>query len=219
MSHFVILIKILPSEWANDFLDGNLYLNTSVSFGQLDESDIVRFDADDGVVEALQAEGIDIEDEHGNWIPIGGIQNPVLYRSRLSENLNILCLYTITSPQGESFDSRNLCFGDEAIVILNLNTFINRVKLAAKSRMKRVGHGPVEYVDRTTHHGAMGPFRKFNDFKYQNEFRFVFSDGNGQACRLAIGSIRDITTKIRSADIPSFWQSMLGRRGITGHST
>jgi hypothetical protein len=207
----VALVKILPSCWVKDFLDGNLYLNTNTYYGEVDRSDVVRFDPQDGIDESRQVKEVAIADERGNWIPIGGLINPVTFRSEQSSSVNILCMYAMNDRAGERFDERNLNFGDAAVYIADLLEFIRRVKAAATESGKDVLQGLVRYVKKETHDGPMGPFRKFSEHSYQNEFRFVFTGGNESACRLRVGDLRDITVLGPSAEIPKMWQSLNAR--------
>lgn len=204
----VALVKILPSCWVKDFLDGNLYLNTNTYFGEVDRSDIVRFDPHDGIDESRQVKQVEIADDNGDWIPIGGVINPVTFRSTLSSSVNMLCMYAMNDRAGERFDERNLKFGDAAVYISDALELIRRVKAAAAEVNKDVRHGLVEYVEKEFHDGPMGPFRKFSEHSYQNEFRFVLTAGNGEACRLFVGDLRDITVVGPSAEIPKMWQSL-----------
>lgn len=208
MSYQVILIKLLPNKYASDFLDGNLYLNTNVYFGKIDHTDSVRFDPHDGVDNSRQVAKVEIKDENGNWLPLP-VVGPITIRSHHSNRANILCLYTVTDRKDDFFDKRNLDFGDVAIIIDDLLEFIRRVKSAATKANKRVHHGPITYVERAVHDGYMGPFRKYSELSYQNEFRFVFDNGTGSACQLPIGDIRDITHSIAATDVPKFWKSVL----------
>lgn len=207
MSYSVILIKLLPEAFLGDFLDGNLYLNTHVFFGAIDGSDHVRFDAYDGIDKSLQVREVAIAAPGEDWTPIGGVISPITFRLRESENLNILCMYALTDQRGQPFDKRNLAFGTTAVIIANPIEFIHRMKSAAAALNKNVFHGPVEYVDKRAYHGDMGPFRKYADYDYQREFRFVLTNGLGNPCRLNIGDIRDITAFGPAKDIPKLQQS------------
>jgi hypothetical protein len=208
MSYRVILMKLLPKKFESDFLDGNLYLNTNAYFGTIDHTDSVRFDPHDGVDESRQASKIEIRDENGDWLPLP-IMGPITMRSGGSAGLNVLCLFAVTDRADDPFDKRNLAFGDVAVVIDDLMEFIRRIKAAAKGANKQVLHGPIQYVERATHDGPMGPFRKYTEHSYQNEFRFVFTKGTGEPSRLPIGNIRDITHSINTTDVPLFWEEML----------
>jgi hypothetical protein len=199
----IILIKILHDQYVNDFLDGDLYLNTNNYFAKTDDNDQLRFDPFEGVDESRLIKELAIADKNGDFIPIGGIINPMVTRYSNTDNINILCMYSYTDKPDDYFDKRNLGFGDTAIAITDLKEFIRRLKSAAKSVAKNVMHAPITYVDKNTHDGPMGPFRKFDNLSYQNEFRFVLSDGNGQPETLRIGCIRDITSVASPTDIES----------------
>lgn len=207
MSYGVILLKLLPAQYESDFLDGNLYLNTNAYFGSIDQSDIVRFDPHDGIDDSIHVKSVKIQDTNGTWLPLP-ISGPMSFRNHGSEKLNVLCIFTVTDRSGESFDERNLAFGDRAVVIRDIKEFIRRVKEAAKPLERLVRHGPIEYVDRETHSGSMGPFRKFSTLAYQNEFRFVFTNGSGHPCRLPIGDIRDIAHCIDAEHVGKLSEAM-----------
>lgn len=207
MSYRVILIKLLPETFLRDFLDGNLYLNTHAFFGEIDGSDKVRFDTHDGIDQSLQVKEVAIAVPGEDWTPIGGVISPITFRLRKSEKLNVLCMYALTDQRDQSFDERNLAFGTTAVIIANPIEFIRRMKAAATALNKSVFHGPVEYVDRSTYHGNMGPFKKYADYDYQKEFRFVLTNGMGSPCRLSIGDIRDITAFGPAEGIPKLQQS------------
>ena len=207
----IVLAKLLPAGFTSDFLDGNLYLNTNSFFGKIDKTDVVRHDPHDGIDQSRQVQEIAILDDDGNWLPILGLINPVTSRYAESANLNVLCLYMIGDQESFHFDRRNRKFGDVAVVISNLREFIHRVKSAAIAKEKQVAHGPIQYISRDLHDGPMGPFRKFEKHSYQNEFRFVFDNGNASACRLQIGDIRDIAFPMASTEIPGFRLAMLSK--------
>lgn len=208
MNYRIILVKLLPKIYESDFLDGNLYLNTCAFFGTVDNNDSTRFDPHDGADFCQQVTEVAIQDEHGNWLPIP-IIGPVTARNSGSEKLNILCMYTITDRPDDTFDPKNLSFGDVAIVIDNLPEFLRRIDKAALAEGKQVARSPVQYFDERTYDGVMGPFRKYQRHAYQNEFRFVFTNGPGTVTHLKIGDIRDITHSIRSQEMPSFWAERL----------
>lgn len=208
MSYRVILLKLLPKRFESDFLDGNLYLNTSAFFGTIDNNDIARFDPHDGASECIQNAKVEVRNNKGDWLPLPVI-GPITTSSASSTKLNLLCMYTITDRPEDSFDSRNLDFGDVAIIIDNLSEFIQRIEQAALAAGKQVQRGPIQYVDRLTYDGTLGPFRKYIQYGYQNEFRFVFTNGPGTCTRLSIGDIRDIAHSISATDVPFFWRSML----------
>jgi len=151
---------------------------------------------------------LDVQSEQGGWLPLPVI-GPTKLRSEMTDTLNVLCLYAVTNRENDSFDQRNLGFGCTTVIINDLMEFIRRVRLTAESLGKDVAHGPVQYINPQTYCGVMGPFKKYLEFSYQNEFRFVFTNGSGIACRLSIGDLRDITHVIDTKNVPEFWRTML----------
>jgi hypothetical protein len=192
MPYEILLIKLLPSHRVNDFLDGNLYMNTVDYFASLEKSDAVRADDDEGVDESLQVKEVAIANENGEYIPIGGIINPILYRSHDPKDLNIFCMYALPNTLGHRLDERNLGFGEIGVVLTNAKEFVERFRKAAIASGRQPGHGLIEYVDKFTYHGPMGPFRKFDKFSYQCEFRLMVDGGDATPLVLSIGDIRDI---------------------------
>ena len=192
LDYRVILIKILKEEFVKDFLDGNIYMNSDRFFTEIDEKDLVRFDKDEGADKSWQVKSISIANEQGKWVPIGGIINPVIYRHSNKNPINILCLYAYSDRKNDNFNKLNLDFGCTAIIIKDLNEFIRRLKESAKNKGKNIWHGPVTYFDRETYHGNMGPFSKFSNYEYQNEFQFIATNGSSDPITLEIGDIRDI---------------------------
>lgn len=201
MSYKILLAKILPSQRVEDFLDGNLYMNTDAYFSIMDVADSVRADTDEGADKAWQIKEIAIADKNGKWVPIGGVESPVIYRYGNKEGINILCMYTLTDLEDFCFDERNLSFGDIAILIKDAKEFVNRFKSAAESAGKRLLHGPVKYMNKGKHHGLMGPFKKFDTYSYQSEFRFVLFGGGEEAIKFPIGDIRDISLVCPSSEL------------------
>lgn len=201
MSCKIILIKILPECYVNDFLDGNIYMNSNEFFTSIDSGDNVRFDQFEGADQCWQVKEISIANTEGQLIPIGGIKNPATYRHSNKDKLNILCMYAYSNQLDDYFDKLNLEFGSRAIIIKNANEFIKRMKAAANLTRKKLYHGPITYV-KNTYHGHMGPFKKFDIFKYQNEFRFALTKGIDVPYIHKIGDIRDITIVCSSQNIP-----------------
>jgi hypothetical protein len=204
----VVLAKILPEYRVEDFLSGNLHLNTAKFFADLDKADSERSDPHEGADEAWQVDEVAIADTNGTWLPLPRIVGPTTLGSERSSKLNVLCLYSMTNRVGDHFDERNLSFGDQAIVILNPLEFVRRMKVAAAAVSKTLTQNAIEYVDASTYHGPMGPFRKFSLHSHQNEFRFVLGEGNGNSCRLLVGDLRDITLQIPTTALSKFWESL-----------
>ena len=137
----------------------------------------------------------------GEFIPIGGIINPIIYRNGYSKGINAFCMYGFPSTPGHQIDPRNLEFGSSYIALTDTKEFIERARRAAIRENFVLNSGRITYVDRATYHGALGPFCKFSEYSYQYEFRLILSGGNGKPLNFAIGDIRDICVIGKSSEI------------------
>lgn len=197
-----LFIKLLPACWVESFLDGKIYFNTDKYFAALDESDVVRFDPDEDIDESLQVKEIAIQSkETGEYVPIGGVISPIKFRYKEKLPLNIFCVFVFLEKHDFQFDERNLKFGDSAIVIRDPIEFTNRIHSASNKLGLTVNQRSVEYVQKTIYHGKMGPFRKYDEYEYQIEFRYLLRPGLGEATILQIGDIRDICFPMPSNEI------------------
>lgn len=101
-----------------------------------------------------------------------------------------------------------LSFGDTALVVLNQDEFIHRVKVAAEKAGYKVYFKSVQYYNPTIDGGNMLisllvgmwniAFWKRDSYTYQQEVRFVFTPGDEKIdhMELDIGDISDITAII-----------------------
>jgi len=197
-----LFIKILPAERADKFLNGELYFNTDKYFSALDLQDKVRSDPDEDIDESWQIKEISIQDKKsGEYIPISGVISPAKYRYGNRQQLNILCVYVLLDRKDFEIDDRILKFGDTAIVIRDAIEFTKRLHKAANDIGLSVKQQPIEYVEKAKYHGAIGPFRKYETFRYQSEFRYLLSPGNGEPIKLQVGDLRDLCFFIPSTEI------------------
>ena len=109
-------------------------------------------------------------------------------------------------------DSRYQNLGDHAVVICNVERFIETVESYARNNNMKICHGLVEYFDPETFTGSFrgveAIFRKRRTYKYQNEFRFAFNTNHktqepikinaGPLNEFAfIGSLRNIIEQLK----------------------
>ena len=197
-----LFIKLMDENRVESFLNGNIFFNTDKKFTQMDATDIVRFDPDEGLDESRQIRKLSIQDkETREFIPIGGVISPVKFRYANKGALNIFCVYVHLEKDSPYFDEKNLNFGNSAVVIRDPIEFTKRIHYAANKLSLSIVQSPVEYVDQKKYHGVMGPFRKYDSFKYQNEFRYLLQPGQNEAITLPVGDLRDICFTIPSKDI------------------
>lgn len=177
------------------FQGGVLYMNTLKHFQTLECCEL-RGDKDEGLSAVYQAKGaiLSRQNDKGECVPIGTIVDQLHYREKDSAHANVFCMHALqVEPQKQNIDERNFKFGDTFVLILDPIEFLNRVKRAAAQKRIEVYHKLVEYVDRKKYKGPIGPFRKFSEFSYQNEFRILISRESPGPYELNIEDISDIT--------------------------
>jgi hypothetical protein len=133
--------------------------------------------------------------------------NPILSRYDNRPNVHVYCMHGIKNLPDYNYDVENNKFGDSAIVISNLIEFVARFKSAARNKGYGLSQAPVTYVDRK-YDGDMGPFKKFDIFAYQYEFRFVLLGAGFGPETLNIGDIRDISFLIPVTEMPKLIERM-----------
>ena len=86
--------------------------------------------------------------------------------------------------------------GDHIVLIFNPAEFIHRLKSEIVRQGLRCEWRPIEYVDPQSYSGAMGPFKKLNDFAWQQEYRIAVYHPEefeeNRAVSLKLGALTDI---------------------------
>ncbi len=103
--------------------------------------------------------------------------------NRIKENKSIL-------------DERNFApTKDYVVVIYDTKTFLERLKAKLLEYKCKCKLGFVEYIDINNYSGEMGFFKKFNEYSYQNEWRFIMSYNSSEPLKIYLGSMLDIAMK------------------------
>ena len=93
-------------------------------------------------------------------------------------------------------DTRNFAENkDYAVLIYDFQGFVDKVIKKVKELNLSCKAQCVEYVNKKNYSGEMGPFRKFDDYQYQNEFRIAINFGNLEPQTIYLGSLKDIASK------------------------
>lgn len=197
-----IFVKLMPSEWVDSFLKGNIYCNTAKYFADLNSTDIARSDPDEDVDESFQIKELSIFDKtKGEYVPIGGLVNPAKFRCKDKQVYNMFCVYMLLENEKFMVSKDIDKFGDCAIAIHNIKEFTYRLRVAAEKRGLAVYQGPIEYVSEKNYHGPMGAFRKYDSFAYQSEFRYQIFPGNDEAIELNLGDISDLCIVLKTDEL------------------
>jgi hypothetical protein len=105
-----------------------------------------------------------------------------------------------------TFDDRCFQFGEHAVIVPTM-PFLDKVKAAVLDRQYALTAKLVKYYDERLFHGSFKredvPFSKQKRFEYQKEFRICINNGTRGTAPLTlnIGSIRDISLKMRSRQL------------------
>ena len=197
MAEFGTLLKFGHYEHILQLQDeGLLYLNNLPYFWEIEDEEL-RGDPFDGVAEVARGHKVVLPIPNGKELTLEGSWTIRMHPFE-PEKINIFCMYALRPFSGTfPVDERNFRFGDYAIVITNRPEFMNRIASSLKAQGVKGEARLVEYVN-DDHIGKMGPFRKLKRFIYQSEWRLVCYGGSGEARKIRLGSIRDISTIIRS---------------------
>jgi len=179
--------------------DGLLYLNNLPYFWNIEDEEL-RGDPFDCAIQAIRrGPKITMVLSDGKEVTVCR-DYTLRIRPSKPEKINIFCMYALRPLIEGSFpvNKKNQRFGDHALILMNRDEFIQRLESSLKSQSIVGDADLVEYVD-DEHTGELGPFRKFNRFSYQHEWRLVCYEGLGEPRKIIIGSIRDISV-ILTAD-------------------
>ena len=189
------LVRFGPREWLEEFCNqGKLYMNTLKFFKE--SEDKLRGDKSEGLTESHPAKDCTLSIlENSEWLPINGLTGQLRFGDSRDININIFSLYAITEKNEDLLvDSGVLRFGDSAAIILEGDEFLHRVKNEIERKGWTYNHDLVDYVDKHTHSGQMGPSRKYSDSEFQSEFRIAtMGNRGGPIDDFYIGDLRDIT--------------------------
>jgi hypothetical protein len=195
------LIKFGKLEHLQQLLnDGLLYLNNLPYFWKI-EDDELRGDPFDCAIQVVRGPKV--------TMAVPGGKEVILctdYTMRITpqepEKINIFCMYALRPLIEGTFpvDAKNFRFGDHALLLMNRDEFMQRLEAKLKSERVMGEADLVEYVD-DKYTEKLGPFRKFNRFSYQHEWRLVCYDGPGNHREVRIGSIRDIAVILPAEEI------------------
>lgn len=198
-----ILIKFFSKpEWRNDFVNGNLYMNTVGYFHQIEKANKGQFDNYDGIERYIHTTSdmhwtLEKKDDGKFWyVNKPGLPSTknFLVNGYVGRNLNaenkILCLYALwIDNKNKKFlkiDPRIINdFGEYAAVIIDTPEFIHQVYEKANFIKNKLKKPPildfVEYIpeEKCPAMVEMGVYRKFfGPYSYQNEFRICLDIKN-----------------------------------------
>lgn len=203
-------------EYAAQFLDGLLHMNTLGYFVKLEEGDNSgRGDRYEGVAAWLQPNEIQLQ-FNGVLINSPDLAGPVSIQMQKHLVKNVFCMHAsyIGGNIPSEFEStekfeealkipqENISLGQISVAITNVEEFFNRVKAAAKKQNVALASRLVNYYDPNVFHGHFSeeeaPFNKQIKFFPQREYRIVINRQNTEIStyELNVGNLRDIASEV-----------------------
>ena len=223
-------------EYADAFLNkGGMFCRTLGDFKRI-EDDGVRGDAYEGVTHWHQPDQVTLtiayKDKDGveHTLPLKDLAGPVVVQNNGYERLNLYCMYAAKVQEfEESYDTEEervrivekinsmlkekstlsdemLSLGEFAVVVYQVEDFIDRVQKSATAQNLACWNGGVKYYDPASFHGSFkeleAVFSKRNIYAHQNEYRFVFGSHEPEGVKtINIGSLEGIAFKISTKEI------------------
>ncbi|RPA67391.1 hypothetical protein EF405_16135 [Cyclobacteriaceae bacterium YHN15] len=180
------LIKIGQREYMEKLLNsGEVYFNTIDFFRKNDFGDYLRGDFAEGLkYSPLPNFRIPSLEKHGIKFKNAKINGD-------TEISHLYSMYMLTNEFWEGkmhFAKKIIEFGDYAVII-KPREFLEKILKKAKVEVK---YGPSSYYRTPTIPLSLNPFSKREEFKYQNEFRFVINSNLKDPVIIKIGDISDI---------------------------
>lgn len=184
--------------------DGAIYMQSLRNYIDIEHDQIG--DPDEGLSLSLTKD-VKVEID---GVDIPGVIGPVRVVDSTEYNPPIYCMYSLAPehviPNGNTIDPRCCGFGDYAVLMKNDNEFNRRLSNVFEENCSGFLKGDlVRYVNREAYSGEMGAFKKYDNFSYQHEYRYVWekSDLNASAVTLTIGDLRDIAVLVPSEKLNS----------------
>ena len=225
MATVFFLVKFFDNlNHADDFVHGRIFANRLSRFKKVEDSDKSgRMDRHEGTIGWMQPgeccltlNGMDMSDD---------LAGPVQIQKNWLNHLNVFCVYAAHSGDLNLASLSNIeslrqeltipdecsALGKYAVVVKNVTEFINRMRSSAQANDYRITWGLVKYYAPATFHGNFrnvesveaSAFWRQDQYRFQQEFRFVIDSGSLGECRLVmdIGDIRDITLQLESTEL------------------
>lgn len=182
--------------------NGTVYMNTISWFKGVDDN-YLRGDKYEGVSEIINyPKGkfrIDSLNYEGNY------EKLQIRKSDKNLRGNIYSLFCVSSffepnPVNFKIDKRVEGFGSHCLIIKNCPKFLSLMEEGLSSIGDEYNHGFVKYYNSDKVEGDITLFHKREEFKYQNEFRFLTLKDKEQPVKFQIGSLKDISEVAESKE-------------------
>ncbi|WP_018477179.1 hypothetical protein [Pontibacter roseus] len=205
--NYFLFIKIGEEKHIDALQRKGHFYCTTIRYFRTVENDGLRGDLHEGKAYLKQLK--DFKIRHQGRV-IGIAPNAQLYYNHPDDIGNIFCIYgvktklinlSIKAIQRVRIEEEAVGFGKAALLIYNLQEFVNRIEKSLKELGKEYNISPIHYYDSKTYEGELSPFFKDDRYSYQNEFRLWIPNKVEHPFEFYIGDISDISHKIPIADI------------------
>jgi hypothetical protein len=198
-----ILIKLGLREHLEMLMAGLVYMNPLKYFPDLNDGG-VRGDLLEGTDSIIQPQHVadfriesGIEGIGGITVNASDLTAPVHIAKQRTSACNLYCMFAVTEAiDGPIFSADHRKFGDSFVLVTNTNEFLRRVGNATQAFNLSATGGLIEYIDKSTHSGGIGRFRKDKEYAHQREFRIVVEPGSVDPIKLQVGDLSDITSEV-----------------------
>lgn len=237
MDRIIFSVKVCDKEeYREDFLDGNLYMNSLGYFRRYEDSREGNVgDPHEAAVWVLQPGQftMTINEPTGTigefTIPAEDMAAPTILQHKKHDTLNLLCMYAVhdggfTSASEQDFErfveAQMLRpevdgLGGFAAIVIKTKDFQDRVFHALRRDDHRYMAGLVSYYDPATFHGQFdedrAAFNKRSTFAHQREYRFALDRevDKEEAIKLSVGTLRDICIACRTEEVNGMLRDFL----------
>jgi hypothetical protein len=229
----LFLVRMFQEEQhAIDFLNGRLYLNRLSYFKDLkDSKNDGRPDEREAIAAWLHGASITFQDHPELDIKPEHLAAPVSISFDYYNHVHVFCMTAIHTGEFDctdglisyaeadapklrqqlEIDRRCQAFGDFAVVV-RAGDFVLRAKRAIESQGYGYNSTLVTYFDPRSFNGQFAwrdiPFRKVDEFSYQNEYRIVVDTRTAgeEPLLIDIGEIKDIAARMPTAEVNASFQ-------------
>lgn len=222
----LIMAKFTNSQWTDDFLNGNLYMNNFNHFIEQEKRTKEKGQGDSfegGLI--TEARDIKIYDQDNNLIMTSAkgtvterydaVKHIPLYSMALFNSTDFKVMniegnrvrFMLDIPPEDKENIRNAFKSDSVLLTFSPSVFVQRVKESLLPVDENLLCGPVKYVDysvmdakRRQDFDEMRPdflFTKHHSLEYQREYRFVLPGIRSEGPYTRnIGDLRDLFTAV-----------------------
>ena len=180
---------------------GLIYMNTLQYFRQIEDGDL-RGDIDDSAYKRVTFDSGTVTLDSGKKIKV--LQG--IYREDFFENpeqINLFCMYAFRPfmvKESYPINEKNFCFGDTAAVFYDSQEIMQRLSQYAKDNGLMYEAGLVKYVNEKSSE-IRGPYVKSNSYSYQNEWRAIVHNGDGEVRKIKLGNLSDICNVVPISEL------------------